>query len=84
MEHVSGLYADEINAAIKEYKNFCKRYDIQILKISKIYQWDTNQSYYKINFSNEEEMFVHIPSELHSKKRTIVGLIKMENVQKAI
>ena len=84
IEHLAGLYVDEINAAIKEYKNFCKRYDTQILKISKIYQWNTNQSYYKINFSNEEEMFVHIPSELHSKKRTIVGLIKMENVQKAI
>ena len=82
MEHLSGLYADEINAAIKEYKDFCKRYNIQIWNVSKIRPWNSNQRYYKIEFSNGEETLFHIPSVMQGQKRTVVSLIKKNNIVK--
>lgn len=82
MEHLSGLYADEINAAIKEYKDFCKRYNIQIWNVSKIRPWNSNQRYYKIGFSNGEETLFHIPSVMQGQKRTVVSLIKKNNIVK--
>ena len=82
IEHMSGLHADEINAAIEEYKEFCEKYDIQIWNVSKIHPWNSNQRYYKIEFSNGEETLFHIPSVMQGQKRTVVSLIKKNNIVK--
>ena len=82
IDHMSGLHADEINAAIEEYKEFCEKYDIQIWNVSKIHPWNSNQRYYKIEFSNGEETLFHIPSVMQGQKRTVVSLIKKNNIVK--
>ena len=82
IEHMSGLHADEINAAIEEYKEFCEKYDIQIWNVSKIHPWNSNQRYYKIEFSNGEETLFHIPSVMQGQKRTVDSLIKKNNIVK--
>lgn len=82
IEHMSGLYPEIIDAAIKEYDDFCEKYKVQIWSVSKVRPWNSNQRYYQIEFSNGEEIIVHIPSVLQGQQRTVVSLIKKNNIVK--
>lgn len=84
MDHVGGLEPQEINQAVRDYKDFCKNNHVSIEEIRKEHPWSSNQRYYVIELYEEDGngkyIHVHIPSALQGKSRNVIDLIKSNNI----
>ena len=85
IEHMSTLSSEAINNAIAQYKNYCRENQIEIINIYKMRPWNSNQRYYVIEYydrkSNENHyMNIHIPSKMQGRQRTVIELIKSNNI----
>lgn len=84
IEHMKCLDYEIINNAIREFDDFCEKNGITIDRITKKRPWNSYQRFYVIEYTNQNyeqhTAEIHIPSALQRNQRSVVSLIKENDI----